>query len=646
VTDSKQLYSETIAREGFQDPTGTYPREEYFYSSSLNYAARGHTINEVYTGGGYINVDLELRPLIPSQYPKNQVQETVSGHILEFDDTPGNERVLIKHNTGAGVEMRADGTVIVSAVNNKVEVTGADHKVIVEGNGQLIYNGNLNLKVAGDMILDVGGNFNLKANTKREIINGPSVSEVHGNYQFNINGNYASTVTGVTTHTLLDSYNLLVKGGQTNYVEGTAQLRVSDNLDISAEDEIAVSADNINMAANDLSVFGATGTIGGQGIVMYGKGATFEEGVTAPTFHGDLQGTAVNAEYANQAATAALGTAAPGGYSASNTATPATVKPTASILSDYLTTSSRGIYKVLIDIKDVLKNYIDRTIANGGVTNRKLTVNEIRSKLKNPLNFNNVTFTTNAISNGRLNPDFRTQSPPSIGRSVKATPTAKYGITSIGNASGTPKSKRYKGTKERPTQFYPDPSFDPTSKVIITPATKLARGITLAKFLGGYGDKVTLNHLKFMVTKRQLARNLYVHAEIMNTVANNQSEFKDYRLVVAEGVYKRGPEEFVVTGTNYYRESGRAVVYELIGTNGSVSLAKTFDLAAYWKDIIPFDKLILSYDTFNSTGKLHAQIIVELPTIPEDYKVNFNRRVETHFNMSPQVTNELIEIKL
>ena len=72
----------------------------------------------------------------------------------------------------------------------------------------------------------------------------------------------------------------------------------------------------------------------------------------------------------------------------------------------------------------------------------------------------------------------------------------------------------------------------------------------------------------------------------------------------------------------------------------------TYDLAVYWSDYFTFDKIILSYDTFNPNQRLHAQVILTIPTIPADYNVNYTRRVETHFNNQPQTVNELVEFTL
>jgi len=635
-------------KDGFLDPSGAYPRTEYFSSTSLNKAAVGVKINELYYGGGAAGLDLELKDLITSEYPLNQVQETTSGHVIELDDTPGNERVLIKHNTGAGVEMRTDGTIIISSTNNKVEVTGGDQKVIVEGNGQLVYNGNLNLKVSGDMSVEVGGNYNLVAGTKREIIDGPCLSEINGNYQFNVNGNSSALVTGVVSYNYLSDYNIVVKGSQINYVEKYIAMRSGDTINMSAEDEFNVSSDNMNLAANDLSAFGVTGTIGGDGIVFYGEGANFDAGVTAPTFTGNLEGkanTAALADKATGATTAgSIGSSGTASYP-SHVATPTTVKPTQAVLDDHLQNSERGIFQVLIDIGNVLKYGIDKTIANGNVSNKKLNVSQVRSKLKDPANLNNAAFTNNAIANGKLSPKFKDPVSPKIARTVKNTPTPSYGSTPIGDRQLD--SKRFVRGNNGNIKFFPNPTYEPSGNFIITPATRLEKGITLAKFLGGYGDRITFNHVKDRATRKQIARNLHAHANAMTVVSQDEGKFKDFRLVVAEGLYRPGASEVVTAGSiNDLRQDGRAVVYELINKNGSVDAAKTFELASYWSDFIAFDKMILSYDTFNPNGRLHAQIILIMPTLPASYEATFSRRVETHFNNQPQTVNELVEFTL
>src|SRR5210317_1500929 len=153
--------TEGAPMDGFQDPTGEYPKREYHYGSSINLSARGLKVENLYLGGSVNKTDFDLEDQEPSRFPFNQVKETSSGHVISYDDTPGGERILIKHRKGAGVEIRADGSVVISAVNNKVEVTGGDQTVIVEGNGKLIYNGDLTLEVTGNYNVNVGGDYNV-----------------------------------------------------------------------------------------------------------------------------------------------------------------------------------------------------------------------------------------------------------------------------------------------------------------------------------------------------------------------------------------------------------------------------------------------------------------------------------------------------
>lgn len=202
-----------VPKDGFQDPTGEYPRRDYNFGSGINKAARGTKINDLYVNGGAEGVPLNIEEQRPSRFPFNQVDETPSGHVVEYDDTPGGERILIKHRKGAGVEMRADGSVVISAVNNKVEVTGGDQTLIVEGHGSLVYKGNLNLTVTGDYNVDVGGNYNVQVGGNH--IEG--ISENHRTYvtknsEYVTKGSKSTKTIGEHTDIMLSNNNQYVKG--------------------------------------------------------------------------------------------------------------------------------------------------------------------------------------------------------------------------------------------------------------------------------------------------------------------------------------------------------------------------------------------------------------------------------------------------
>ena len=195
------------------------------------------------------------------------------------------------------------------------------------------------------------------------------------------------------------------------------------------------------------------------------------------------------------------------------------------------------------------------------------------------------------------------------------------------------------------TVFTPNPLYNPEFQEQLNGRTKLAPGITVSKFTGGYGDQFTLDHITNRDTKLPIVKQLAMHAQAMRVVAEDEGQFADLRLIVAEGWYRAGPnEELDPLSINYLMTEGRAVVYELIDENGEIDLEKTFDLAVYWKDNIKFEKLILDYDTYEPDGSLNAQIILVMPRIVPPWNVKYKMEIETRYNNFVQ-GSELIEVK-
>lgn len=440
--------------QGFDDQTANYPKLSYFDAPSTNKATTGTKVNKVYTGGGDKNIALGLEPLPGSKYPYNQVKETVSGHVTEIDDTPGAERILFRHRTGSGIEMRNDGTVIISSTGNTVRVTCHDEKVIVEGDAELSYNGNLTLNVSGDFDLVVGGNFNVTTS-------GDKIEDVHGSHKHTVRKNQKNIVTknksefinGEYSQTVLGSSSLITKGALKNYIQKGVEFFSGDEIMMTAQKMASLTSPNINIGASSLTMIGDSGTIGGDEIIhyarnYYGVSATFDEGVTAPTFHGDLDGLADEAVTADVTNSQNYGdfhgdVGAAAGWSINNVATDteATVEPVTAIMSDYLHKSSFGARVVAIDPGNILRNSVDKTEDYGGVADRELTVAEVRSKLRDQNALNNEKFIGAMISEGKLNPTYVQSTPGEVGRIVGKNMTPKRGNTGLGNKSD--KTQRY-----------------------------------------------------------------------------------------------------------------------------------------------------------------------------------------------------------
>jgi hypothetical protein len=431
--------------DGFQDANRQYPLPEYSNQPSTNKAVRGGKANKVYLGGGDITVDLGLKPLLPSQYPKNNVKQTITGHIVEIDDTPGNERMLYRHRTGSGIEMRADGTVIISSVDNTVRVTGGDEKVIVEGDGEISYNGNLTLNVTGDFDLKVGGNFNVvTSGDKFEETRGGRKDLVEKNFEQTVKKNRSSYTLGTNTETILGDRNNITKGVLRNYVEGNIEQLSGGSLVLTAEDIITMSSPNINIGAKSLTVIGDSGTMGGENIVAYnynmftGHSITAGDTITTPVVYGDVQGTATHAINADTAHSQSYGdfhgdVGSSPGYTADNTSvdSKSTVLTNNAKMDKYLHNSSFGVRQVDIDPGSVMKNQIDKSEEYGGISTRKLTTAEIRSKMRDPNTATNKKFVGSMIAEGKLSPDYINAFPPETGRKIGPESTPRRSNKSI-----------------------------------------------------------------------------------------------------------------------------------------------------------------------------------------------------------------------
>lgn len=87
-----------------------------------------------------IGIDQKRNP----SYNNNKVITTsaketpkVVNHIIELDDTPGSERILVKHKSGTYVEIVDNGDVIIKSTKNSYEVVLSDKQIDVYGNATI-----------------------------------------------------------------------------------------------------------------------------------------------------------------------------------------------------------------------------------------------------------------------------------------------------------------------------------------------------------------------------------------------------------------------------------------------------------------------------------------------------------------------------
>jgi hypothetical protein len=193
---------------GFNDPYGKYPKVDHINEPDTNRLARGITqgtivqekfegldIQSIATETGEDNTVQEPYYDNASLYPFSHVTETESGHIIQMDDTPGNERINIHHRSGAFFEILPDGSMVrKSAGENGVDwVTVTDQYVHVKGNQNITVDGNANIFVKQNSYTRTGGDQR---------------NDVVGNYELNVGGNAVINAGGGNSVIRLDSSSL------------------------------------------------------------------------------------------------------------------------------------------------------------------------------------------------------------------------------------------------------------------------------------------------------------------------------------------------------------------------------------------------------------------------------------------------------
>ena len=125
-------------------------------------------------------------------YPYNNVMETESGHIVEYDDTPGKERIHIAHRNGSFTEWYPDG--------DRVEKITKDNYSIVMKDNNVYIMGKCNITVQGDAEIYVKENAYVKVDKNVEMTVGQNlIADVGQNLTADVGGNINATVGGSIT---------------------------------------------------------------------------------------------------------------------------------------------------------------------------------------------------------------------------------------------------------------------------------------------------------------------------------------------------------------------------------------------------------------------------------------------------------------
>ena len=161
-----------------------------------------------------------------AEYPKNHVYETEGGHIREYDDTIGAQRIHERHAAGTGYEIDNDGTKITRVKKDQYHIVSNDDYVHIQGAAkQTVDKGlkvfvNKNAEEGNNYNIEVGAGANVTVQVNKGDINMVAVDgdinmKMSDDCNIDVGGNFNVTVAGDASETIAGKKDELVTGNNT-----------------------------------------------------------------------------------------------------------------------------------------------------------------------------------------------------------------------------------------------------------------------------------------------------------------------------------------------------------------------------------------------------------------------------------------------
>lgn len=228
--------------KGFLDPDGEHPVIDRLGEPDTNRFANQNKFDETLINTiKKANIDLatptataeqwdELEEMTSSAvYPDNHVIETITGNIVEFDDTEGNSRMHWFHNSGTYWEVVNEGDYTMKVVQDRYEIVDRDVKRLVKRDETHTIQGNQEYKIDGWQEI-------LIEDFSHEVINGYVFQEyadyLHITVKDYVKEEYDSTFDTTVTDAVTEIYNATqdttVADAVTEIYKGTQDTTVTD----------------------------------------------------------------------------------------------------------------------------------------------------------------------------------------------------------------------------------------------------------------------------------------------------------------------------------------------------------------------------------------------------------------------------------
>ena len=228
--------------------------------------ARGELLNETYLLQQAANrthdqkiADMdetwsEPPPAYAAKYPFNRVIKS-GRHSIELDDSPGAERIMIHHDSGAYIQIDSKGTVSEKAAADRYEINiGTKHES--SGHSVVTVNGNAHVYVKGNKTEEIEGDYKLLVHGHTEIASGASLN-INGSDQVNVRGAEVKVEANSGIMTLFAKKEIQFEArNQLNFVAKNIKATALNTYDVFSTKAIKLSTpgDIHNTASNIISL--------------------------------------------------------------------------------------------------------------------------------------------------------------------------------------------------------------------------------------------------------------------------------------------------------------------------------------------------------------------------------------------------------
>jgi hypothetical protein len=242
---------------GFRDPNNKYPLKDYIGESDVNRLARGvidGTIVKLKDANRKLGIPKAKgngswdQPAAPfgAKYPFNKVFETEAGHVQEFDDTPGQERINTYHRSGTFTEVDTNGTQVNYIVGDNFILMEQNGCIHVAGEVNITVDGNTNIFARSDANIEVSQNANIEVGNNLELgVANDAYLAIGGDFKVKVGGEFDLQANGIYQKSDYD-FNIQADGDYNVKGSGVTQ-EASSEVNIKAGSAIKASGATVNV---------------------------------------------------------------------------------------------------------------------------------------------------------------------------------------------------------------------------------------------------------------------------------------------------------------------------------------------------------------------------------------------------------------